>query len=73
MYTLYLQAGNRRGEVLTMFTSAQGHYSVDKSAMVMGIGTNQVIKVPCDEYGRIIPSELGQYFMYRNDQRIDVY
>jgi glutamate/tyrosine decarboxylase-like PLP-dependent enzyme len=42
-----------------MFTSAQGHYSVDKSAMVMGIGTNQVIKVPCDEYGRIIPSELG--------------
>ncbi|RKP25003.1 pyridoxal phosphate-dependent transferase [Syncephalis pseudoplumigaleata] len=52
------QEGYRRGEVLTMFTSAHGHYSVDKAGMAIGIGTNQVVKVPCDEYGRIIPSEL---------------
>ncbi|KAI9591951.1 pyridoxal phosphate-dependent transferase [Syncephalis fuscata] len=52
--------GGRRGEVLTMFTSAQGHYSVDKAAMAMGIGIDQVIKVPCDEQGRMIASELDR-------------
>ncbi|KAG0287846.1 hypothetical protein BGZ98_004457, partial [Dissophora globulifera] len=43
---------------LMVFTSAAGHYSMEKSAVVMGLGTDNVVGVPCDPYGAIIPSEL---------------
>ncbi|RBR08710.1 uncharacterized protein FIESC28_10164 [Fusarium coffeatum] len=34
-----------------IFTSAHGHYSVEKSAMICGLGSNSVWPVPVDEFG----------------------
>ncbi|ORX88179.1 PLP-dependent transferase [Basidiobolus meristosporus CBS 931.73] len=50
--------GFRRGEVLTMFTSAHSHYSFEKAAIMMGIGTDHLISVPCTDHGTMIPEEL---------------
>jgi glutamate/tyrosine decarboxylase-like PLP-dependent enzyme len=33
---------------LKIFTSCQAHYSVDKVAILMGLGTDNVVKVKCD-------------------------
>ncbi|CAF1110951.1 unnamed protein product [Didymodactylos carnosus] len=44
---------------LTVFTSAHGHYSIDKGAMVMGIGLDQVIKIKAPE-GKMDPEELEE-------------
>ncbi|KAF2024690.1 PLP-dependent transferase [Setomelanomma holmii] len=40
-----------------LFTSAHGHYSVEKAANLYGLGSKNVISVPVDKAGRIIPSE----------------
>ncbi|ORX82488.1 PLP-dependent transferase [Basidiobolus meristosporus CBS 931.73] len=50
--------GSRRGEILTMFTSTHSHYSLEKAAIMIGIGINNLIKVPCTEDGAMIPEEL---------------
>jgi glutamate decarboxylase len=42
---------------LKIFTSAHGHYSIEKAANLYGLGTSAVIPVPVDSDGRIIPSE----------------
>lgn len=42
----------------TLFTSAHGHYSVEKAANLFGLGSKNVISVPVDDIGRMIPSEL---------------
>ncbi len=39
------------GERLTLFVSAAGHYAATKSAALLGIGTNAVIKVETDATG----------------------
>ncbi|KAL0091758.1 pyridoxal phosphate-dependent transferase [Phycomyces blakesleeanus] len=38
---------------LKIFTSISSHYSIDKAAQVMGLGTNSIIKVPTDSCGRM--------------------
>ncbi|KAG0003600.1 hypothetical protein BGZ80_005767 [Entomortierella chlamydospora] len=43
---------------LIVFTSSAGHYSLEKSAVIMGLGTENVVGVPYDSYGAMIPSEL---------------
>uniref|UniRef100_A0AAY4A3R1 Glutamate decarboxylase n=1 Tax=Denticeps clupeoides TaxID=299321 RepID=A0AAY4A3R1_9TELE len=43
---------------LAMFTSSHSHYSIQKSAAVLGIGTENVLLVKCDERGKMIPGEL---------------
>nr|CAG8456452.1 7457_t:CDS:2 [Entrophospora candida] len=43
---------------LMIFTSNQGHYSIEKTAMTLGLGTESVIKVPCDDQGRMKVYEL---------------
>ncbi|KAK9767961.1 Glutamate decarboxylase 2 [Basidiobolus ranarum] len=50
--------GFRRGEVLTMFTSAHSHYSFEKAAIMIGIGMNNLISVPCTNEGVMIPEAL---------------
>jgi glutamate decarboxylase len=42
----------------TLFTSAHGHYSVEKAANLFGLGSKNVIPVPVDDRGCMIPSEL---------------
>ncbi|KAI4627477.1 uncharacterized protein J4E87_004040 [Alternaria ethzedia] len=41
----------------TIFTSAHGHYSVEKAANLFGLGSKNVIAVPVDDRGCMIPSE----------------
>lgn len=41
-----------------LFTSAHGHYSLEKAAQIMGFGSNSVIGVPVDERGCMQPSAL---------------
>ncbi len=41
-----------------LFTSAHGHYSLEKAAQMCGLGTDNVWSVPIDSQGRIIPGEL---------------
>jgi glutamate/tyrosine decarboxylase-like PLP-dependent enzyme len=46
------------GERLTLFVSDAGHYAATKSAALLGIGTDAVIKVESDDGGAIIPEAL---------------
>ncbi|CAG8687229.1 28583_t:CDS:2 [Dentiscutata erythropus] len=46
------------GKKLVVFTSVAGHYSVEKTAMTLGLGIDSVIKVPCDDQGRMRTDEL---------------
>jgi glutamate decarboxylase len=41
-----------------LFTSAHGHYSLEKAAQMCGLGSKNVISVPVDAQGRMIPSSL---------------
>ncbi|KAG4433782.1 hypothetical protein IFR05_010749 [Cadophora sp. M221] len=58
--TLYPEskaAGNGNHKFV-LFTSAHGHYSLEKAAQMCGLGTDNVWSVPIDDLGRMIPSEL---------------
>lgn len=45
---------------LVVFTSAHGHYSIEKAAQAIGLGSKNVITVPVDDLGRMIPSHLDR-------------
>ncbi len=45
---------------LCLFVSEESHYSFEKAANLMGLGTNRVLKVKADEKGKMIPAELRQ-------------
>lgn len=47
------------GERLTLFVSESGHYAATKSASLMGLGTDAVVKVPSDPAGMIVPEALA--------------
>lgn len=52
-------AGNAARDFV-IFTSAHGHYSVEKNAMISGMGSSSVWSVPVDEAGRIKPDLLRE-------------
>lgn len=52
-------AGNA-GYDFVVFTSVNGHYSVEKSAMICGMGASAVWGVPADEHGRMRPNALRE-------------
>lgn len=41
-----------------IFTSGHGHYSIEKAAQMLGLGSSAVWSVPVDKRGCMIPSEL---------------
>ncbi|KAI6653388.1 glutamate decarboxylase 2 [Oopsacas minuta] len=43
---------------MVILTSEHSHYSIGKFAILMGIGTDNVVKVNCDEDGRMSPKDL---------------
>lgn len=47
------------GQPMTIFVSAAGHYAATKSAALLGIGTDHVVKVATDDDGAIEPAELA--------------
>jgi len=46
------------GRRFVIFTSAHGHYSLEKAAQLSGYGSEAVRGVPVDADGRMIPTEL---------------
>ena len=40
------------GKKLVVFTSISGHYSVEKTGMALGLGIDNIIKVPCDDQAK---------------------
>ncbi|KAF2466754.1 PLP-dependent transferase [Lindgomyces ingoldianus] len=48
------------GRRFTLFTSAHGHYSMEKAAQMFGLGSSAVIPVPVDSAGTMLPSELDR-------------
>ncbi|KAG0166952.1 hypothetical protein DFQ30_006542 [Apophysomyces sp. BC1015] len=44
--------------ILKVFTSTHSHYSIEKAALVLGLGTENVVKVPVDDQGRMLSDEL---------------
>ncbi|XP_063779047.1 glutamate decarboxylase 1-like isoform X2 [Pseudophryne corroboree] len=45
---------------IVLFTSEHSHYSFEKASAVLGIGSENVITVTCDERGKMIPSDLEE-------------
>ena len=43
---------------LTAYISDQSHYSLDTAANLLGIGTDNVVKIKSDKSGRLIPADL---------------
>ncbi|XP_048363734.1 glutamate decarboxylase 1-like [Sphaerodactylus townsendi] len=43
---------------IALFASEHSHYSIQKAAAVLGIGTDNVVAVKCDARGKMTPSEL---------------
>ena len=43
-----------------VYTSAESHYSVRKNAGLLGIGRANVVTIPVDEIGRMIPELLDE-------------
>ncbi|KAJ3247162.1 hypothetical protein HDU77_008664 [Chytriomyces hyalinus] len=41
----------RSGQLLTVFTSVEAHYSIQKSAIVMGLGSDSVVAIPVNAAG----------------------
>jgi glutamate/tyrosine decarboxylase-like PLP-dependent enzyme len=61
--TLYpatkVHGNNHKGRELVLFTSAHGHYSIEKAAQACGFGSAAVIPVPVDlATGAMLPSAL---------------
>ena len=48
---------------LTVYTSAESHYSIAKNAAFIGIGRNQVRKIPADEKGVMMTMKLREQIM----------
>ncbi|KAH7395609.1 glutamate decarboxylase-like protein-like protein 1 [Cadophora sp. MPI-SDFR-AT-0126] len=57
-----------------LFTSAHGHYSLEKAAQMCGLGSDNVWSVPIDARGRMIPSELEKLVLKaKNENRTPFY
>ncbi len=52
---------------LVAFVNAEAHYSMDKAANVLGIGTENLIKIPVDERGRLRVDVLEREIMAAKD------
>lgn len=53
---------------LIAFVSADAHYSLDKAANILGLGTDHLIKVPVDEHGRMRPEALEMLLQQHQQQ-----
>ncbi|MDK9708956.1 MAG: PLP-dependent decarboxylase [Desulforhopalus sp.] len=52
------QAGLFGQQKLFAFVGADAHYSMDRAANILGIGADQLIKIPLDAFGAMLPDEL---------------
>ena len=71
--TLYpstkVHGNSHAGRQLVLFTSAHGHYSIEKAAQACGFGSAAVIPVPVDPItGSMIPSALEECIFQAKEQ-----
>jgi glutamate/tyrosine decarboxylase-like PLP-dependent enzyme len=52
------QAGLFGQQKLFAFVGADAHYSMDRAVNILGIGIDQLLKVPLDDQGAMLPAEL---------------
>lgn len=57
---------------LVILVSDRGHYSLKKSADILGIGEESVIKIPTDEYNKIDCQKLREKCLELEEQNIKV-
>jgi glutamate/tyrosine decarboxylase-like PLP-dependent enzyme len=57
---LIKQGGLFGRQKLFAFVGADAHYSMDRAANILGIGIDQLIKVPLDPWGAMLPAELSR-------------
>lgn len=67
LYPASKTAGNGDHKFV-LFTSAHGHYSLEKAAQMLGIGSENVVSVPIDAQGRMVPSELEKVVQKTKDE-----
>ncbi|XP_077348173.1 glutamate decarboxylase 1-like isoform X2 [Lithobates pipiens] len=53
---------------IVLFTSEHSHYSFEKTSAILGIGTENVIAVKCDDRGKMIVSDLEEKILKAKDQ-----
>ncbi|PIO41233.1 hypothetical protein AB205_0131940, partial [Aquarana catesbeiana] len=53
---------------IVLFTSEHSHYSFEKTSAVLGIGTENVIAVKCDDRGKMIVSDLEEKILKAKEQ-----
>ncbi|KAL7746373.1 Glutamate decarboxylase 2 [Sorochytrium milnesiophthora] len=58
MFPAVKREGLRNVPQLAVFTSAQSHYSIEKAAMVLGIGLDNVFRVDCTLNGQMLVEDL---------------
>ncbi|RWS23639.1 glutamate decarboxylase-like protein [Leptotrombidium deliense] len=58
MFPEYKCKGLKALPQMVLYTSEHSHYSVKGAGATCGFGTDNVIEVPCDVNGRMIPEEL---------------
>ena len=56
------------GRSTAIFVSAEAHYSVLMAANVIGIGHQNIIKVQCDEDGRMLPGRLTEEIAFARQE-----
>ena len=56
------------GRKSVIFVSAEAHYSVLMAANVIGIGHQNIIKVQCDEDGRMMPNRLEEEIAFARQE-----
>ena len=59
------------GRKSVIFVSAEAHYSVLMAANVIGIGHQNIIKVQCDEHGRMIPERLQEEIVFARNEGLN--
>ncbi|XP_061470736.1 cysteine sulfinic acid decarboxylase isoform X1 [Rhineura floridana] len=63
------QKGNWAIPKLAVFTSQESHYSIQKGAAFLGIGTDNVYLVAVDEKGKMIPADLEKQINRAKSER----
>lgn len=56
------------GPRLVAFTSDHSHYSLEKAAVMLGLGRKSLVKVPCDEAGQMKVDELRRAILEVRDR-----
>ncbi len=57
------------GEKLKVFISADAHYSFKKACAALGLGTDNLVAVPCDTKGRMDVNELDRLIKSTKNER----